>query len=60
MLSDRISYADLVVYQVIHDEGLTKDGRAGLKDYHRLKQLVDGVEARPGVKAFLGSERYKG
>ncbi|TID21294.1 glutathione s-transferase [Venturia nashicola] len=60
VLSDRITYADLVVYQVIHDEGLTKDERAGLRDYPRLKQLVNGVESRPGVKAFLGSDRYKG
>lgn len=60
MLSDRISYADLVIYQVLHDESLTKDGRAGLKDYPRLQQLADGVEARSGVKAFLASDRYKG
>ncbi|QDS74339.1 hypothetical protein FKW77_004547 [Venturia effusa] len=60
VLSHRITYADLVVYQVLHDEGLTKDGRMGLEGYPRLRQLVDGVEGRPGVKAFLGSERYKG
>lgn len=60
VLNDRITYADFVVYQVIHDEGLTKDGRAGLKEYPRLKQLVDGVEGREGVKKFLESERYKG
>jgi len=32
----------------------------GLKEYPRLKQLVDGVERRQGVKAFLESERYRG
>lgn len=60
VLSNDISYADLVIYQVLHDESLTKDGRMGLKEYPRLKQLVDGVERRQGVKAFLESERYRG
>ena len=60
VLSNRITYADLVIYQDCHDEGLTKDGRHGLKEYPRLTRLVDAVEQRPNVKAFLASDRYRG
>lgn len=59
-LGKTISYADFVIYQVAHDESIIQDGRAGLKDYPRLKQLVDAIEARPGVQAFLKSDRYLG
>ena len=60
ILGDKITYADLVLYQICHDEGLTKEGRKGLEGYERLRALVDAVEARPNVKAFLASERYLG
>lgn len=60
VIGKNITYADFVIYQVCHDEGLTKDGRKGLKDFPRLLQLVDALEARPNIKAFLGSERYLG
>ena len=50
----------MVLYQVLHDEDLTMKGRQGLKEYPRLVQLVDAVEGRPNVKAFLESERYLG
>ena len=55
-----ITYADLVLYQICHDEGLTQGERKGLKDYPRLVALVDGVEERPNIKAFLQSDRYLG
>jgi len=55
-----ITYGDLVLYQICHDEGLTADGRKGLQGYDRLIQLVNAVEARPNVKAFLLSDRYLG
>lgn len=55
-----VTYADLVLYQVLHDENLTQDGGKGLKDHPRLAKLVDAVEARPNVKAFLQSDRYLG
>lgn len=60
MAGSSITYADLVLYQVLHDEGLTQDGGKGLGGYPRLRELVDAVEGREGVKAFLGSERYRG
>ncbi|MCJ1362009.1 hypothetical protein MMC16_001111 [Acarospora aff. strigata] len=60
VVGKNITYADLVIYQICHDENLTQDGRAGLKDYPRLKQLIDGVEGRENVAAFLKSERYLG
>lgn len=58
--SNTFTYADMALYQVLHDENLTQDGRKGLKEYPRLVKLVDAVEGRPNVKKFLGSERYQG
>lgn len=60
MAGTSFTYADMVLYQVLHDEGLTQDGRKGLSEYSRLRKLVDAVEGREGVRAFLGSERYRG
>jgi len=60
VIGKSVTYADLVIYQICHDENLTQDGRKGLKDYPRLKQLVDAVEGRENVRAFLKSERYLG
>ena len=60
IIGKTITYADMVLYQVCHDEGLTKEGRTGLKDYPRLVQLVDAMEERPNIKAFLQSDRYLG
>lgn len=60
VIGKNITYADMVLYQVCHDEQLTQEGRMGLKDYPRLAELVDAVEARPNVKAFLHSDRYFG
>ena len=57
---ENITYADMVLYQVCHDEGLTQEGRKGLKDYPRLVGLVDAMEKRPNIKAFLQSDRYFG
>ncbi|KAI4195734.1 MAG: hypothetical protein LQ350_007015 [Teloschistes chrysophthalmus] len=60
VIGEKVTYADLVIYQVMHDESLTQDGRKGLQEYPRLKQLVDAFEDRPNVKKFLESERYLG
>ncbi len=60
VIGKEVTYADLVIYQVCHDENLTQDGAKGLKDYPRLKQMVEAVEGREGVGAFLRSERYLG
>ncbi|KAL8676685.1 MAG: hypothetical protein Q9186_006818 [Xanthomendoza sp. 1 TL-2023] len=60
VIGKNITYADMVIYQLLHDEGLTQEGRKGLQEYPRLKQLVDAVEDRPNVKAFLESDRYLG
>ena len=60
VIGKTITYADLVIYQVCHDEQLTQNGRQGLKDYPRLVELVDAVESRPNVKRFLESDRYLG
>lgn len=60
IIGQRVTYADLVLYQILHDENLTQEERKGLQEYPRLGQLVDAVEARPNIKAFLKSDRYLG
>ena len=60
MLGETITYADLVIYQMCHDEDLIQDRRKGLLDYPRLRQLVDAVEERPNVKRYLESDYYFG
>jgi len=60
IVGKKVTYADLVLYQILHDEQLIQNGRQGLKDYPRLAKLVDSVENRPNVKKFLESDRYLG
>lgn len=55
-----ITYADLVLFQVLHDENLIKDDRKELKEYSRLVRLVDAVKNRPNVKKFFNSDAYLG
>lgn len=40
-----ITYADLVLFQLLHDENLIQDSRKGLQEFPRLVQLVDGFRA---------------
>jgi len=60
----QVTYADLVLYKILRGENLrqeaTQEGRKRLEDHPRLAQLVDAVESRPNVKAFLHSDRYLG
>ncbi|KAH7381775.1 glutathione S-transferase [Cadophora sp. MPI-SDFR-AT-0126] len=55
-----ITYADLVLFQVLHDENLIQDDRKELKEFPRLVQLVDAVQNRPNVKKFFASDAYLG
>jgi glutathione S-transferase len=57
VIGERLTYADIVLYQILHDEELVWDG---LKQYRRLREFVEAVEGRKNVKAFLESERYLG
>ncbi|KAK6580600.1 hypothetical protein PZA11_006836 [Diplocarpon coronariae] len=57
---DEITYADLVLFQLLHDENLIQDGRKGLQGYPRLVQLVDAVLNRPNIKKFFDSDAYLG
>ena len=59
-LGQVFTYADIVLYQIAHDEGLVGEGGEGLQQYPRLRQLVNAVEERPNIKAFLASDRYRG
>ena len=60
VLGIAITYADLVVYQICHDERLTVEACVGLSEFSRLKTLCQVVEQRPNVKRFLQSARYLG
>ncbi|KAL8909667.1 MAG: hypothetical protein Q9171_004938 [Xanthocarpia ochracea] len=60
VVGEKFTYADMVIYQILHDENLTQDGMKDLQEYPRLKQLADAVENRPNVKAFRESDRYLG
>ncbi|KAF2120496.1 glutathione S-transferase-like protein [Lophiotrema nucula] len=60
IIGDTFTNADIVLYQILHDENLVQEERKGLVEYERLRTLVDGVEGREGVRNFLGSERYLG
>ncbi|KAI0130374.1 glutathione S-transferase [Xylariales sp. AK1849] len=60
IIGHEFTYGDIVLYQILHDEGLVQEGRKGLREYPRLSQFVDAVETRPNIKAFLESDRYKG
>lgn len=60
VIGNKVTYADLVIYQICHDEQLIQNGRDGLKDYPRLTKLVGAVENRPNIKKFLQSDRYLG
>lgn len=60
IIGDKVTYADLVLYQICHDENLVQEGYKGLKEYPRLAKLCEAVENRPNVKKFLQSERYLG
>lgn len=60
VLGTRFTYADLALYQILHDENLTQEDRKGLEGYPALRRLAEAVEARENVKRYLGSERYKG
>lgn len=60
VIGKKFTYADMVIFQVLHDDELGKGDQAGLKEYPRLKALYNAVMARPNVKAFFESKDYKG
>lgn len=55
VLGERITYADILIFQILHDEGFEV-----VQDSPALKRLVDAVKARPNVAKYLQSERYYG
>jgi len=60
VIGEEFTYADMVLFQILHDENLIQDGRKGLQEYPRLVQLVDAIQNRPNVKTFFESESYLG
>jgi len=60
IIGNEVTYADLVLFQLLHDENLIQDGRKGLQGYSRLIQLVNAVQNRPNIKKFFNSDAYLG
>lgn len=60
VIGQEFTYADIALFQLLHDENLIQDGRKGLKEYPRLVQLVDAVQSRPNIKKFFDSDSYLG
>ncbi|KAK9418904.1 putative Glutathione S-transferase [Seiridium unicorne] len=60
IIGNTFTFGDVLLYQILHDEDLVQDGHKGLLQYPRLAQFVDATEARPNIKAFLQSDRYRG
>jgi glutathione S-transferase len=60
VIGNEITYADLVLFQILHDENLIQDGRKALQEYPRITQLVEAVQSRPNIKRFLESDAYLG
>jgi len=62
VLGSEITYADFQIWQIYHDEKALGSPIEEIfaKSTPRLKQLVEAVQARPNVKAFLASDRYLG
>jgi hypothetical protein len=53
VIGKRSMYADIVLYQILHDEESVQDKRKGLEGYKRRAELVHDVEERPNIKALL-------
>ncbi|KKY16982.1 putative glutathione s [Phaeomoniella chlamydospora] len=62
VIGKKFTYADIVLFQILHDEELyRKEGASQeLKPYSRLAQLAEAVINRPNIKAFFNSSEYKG
>ncbi|KAF7522543.1 hypothetical protein G7054_g12109 [Neopestalotiopsis clavispora] len=60
IIGNEFTYGDILLYQVLHDESLVQGGRKELQDYPRINKFVEATEARPNIKAFLQSDRYRG
>jgi glutathione S-transferase len=50
-LGEKITYADMLVYHMISDEGATEN----LADYPNLQKFVSDFEARPNIAPYLAS-----
>jgi len=60
VIGNEITYTDLALFQLLHDENLIQDGRKALQGYPRLVELVDAVSSRPNIEKFLNSDAYLG
>jgi prostaglandin-H2 D-isomerase / glutathione transferase len=60
IIGNEFTYGDILLYQVLHDESLVQNGRKELQDYPRINKFVEATEARPNIKSFLKSDRYRG
>lgn len=72
VIGQEITYADILLFQILHDEGLFKitinAGSVpdvcvedeGLKNFPYLAAVIEAVVARPNVASFLKSDAYLG
>ena len=59
VISSNITYADIVLFQILDDEGLTRGEKSVLElEYPRLLQLMEAVPERPNMKKFLNSAAF--
>ncbi|KAJ3025483.1 UNVERIFIED_CONTAM: hypothetical protein HDU68_007095 [Siphonaria sp. JEL0065] len=57
-LGEEFSYADVLLYQALSDEGALKD-ESFLVEYPKLRAFVKAFEARPKIAAYLEERKKK-
>lgn len=59
ILGSEISYADMVIFQIAHDEKEIGDGITALFDTvaPHFKKLYEAVSQTPNIKAYFASDR---
>jgi len=56
VLGKELTYADLVIFQIYHDE--REVGGIDLSNAPHVEKLVKAVSDRPNIKAYFASDRY--
>jgi glutathione S-transferase len=60
VIGNEFTYADMVLFQILHDEDLIQKEGKELDKFPRLVQLVEAVQNRPNIKKFFESNAYFG
>ncbi|KAJ3004964.1 UNVERIFIED_CONTAM: hypothetical protein HDU68_004827 [Siphonaria sp. JEL0065] len=59
VLGAEFSYADILLYQALVDEGALDEKKELLDPYPRLREFVTAFEARPRISAYLEERKRK-